>query len=560
MQPVTVWIMAKSHFNILIIDDDEADRVIYKKILSGDMLDRECTFHEVSTGRQGIQAYLDIRPDCALLDYMLPDITGLDVLNELHETSDILPIVILTGQGNETIAVDMIKRGAQEYLPKHALNTQTLWRAIINAISRADLLRKVAAQNEELRISKEIAEQESKRAIAADKAKTEFLATMSHEIRTPMNGIIGMAELLTFSPLDEKQEEYVGSIRSSGELLLTIINDTLDFAKIEARQLEFEKKPVILRNLLEDIIRLLQKRADENRISIHVSWPDGFSMPVIETDPVRLRQILINIIGNALKFTKNGSVHICITDLGRTEEAIELKFEIEDTGIGIAPEKIDAIFNRFTQADSSTTRKYGGTGLGLAICKLLVEMMGGTIGVESKPGEGSLFWFQLKFSVLGKAKNTNEKFMSDTLSPLPDEMPCLNGHILIVEDDRVGQRMAKSILQELGCTFDVAADGQEALDILAEKHAFYDLVLMDWQMPVMDGHEAIFHIRQNPWGEHLKIIALTANAVQGDREKCLAAGADDYMSKPVRLAAVITMLQKHIIPKNIALEHPAAVQ
>lgn len=465
--------------------------------------------------------------DLIILDVEISEKNGIEISRKIQKEVQTpgVPLIFITPVEYEDRLLKMFKPGEIDYVQKPFKYEELIIRIELHLA-----LRRV---QEELKKSRDIAEK-------AANAKSLFLANMSHEIRTPLNGIIGMVDIMRHTNLDMEQKEYLDIIEISGETLLMIINDILDFSKIEAGQISFEKIAFNIRQEIENVRKLLTYKIQQSKLEFLVTVSD--SVPVLVTgDPHRLKQILTNLLNNAIKFTEQGFVKLNVSLEGIINNNYKLRFEVEDSGIGISPKNQSNLFKSFTQADSSTTRRFGGTGLGLAICKRLAHMMKGEIGVESELGKGSLFWFTAVFEpvVSGKRPDNPNAFVLTGEEPLD---------ILLAEDNEINAKVSMLCIRKLGHKVKLAKNGVEALELFQKNH--FDIILMDVHMPGIDGVEASQEIRRieknNGIEDGVPIIAMTANKYNDDIKHFLGSGMNDHLGKPFRPSELEAILKRNL--------------
>jgi signal transduction histidine kinase/CheY-like chemotaxis protein/HPt (histidine-containing phosphotransfer) domain-containing protein len=453
---------------------------------------------------------------------------------------DNIAIVATSFQTLETDNISLIKKSNDAHTQKMELTNElaTAFALIVIFISVLVLLRDIRRRNvleKELRFAE-------KQAYKVAEMKEQFMANMSHEIRTPMNAILGFANFLNHTKLDSKQQEYINAIRTSGENLLTIINDILDFSKIEAGMLRIENISFSPADMLHSLQMMFSQKANDKNLSLNFNIDSGIP-PTVSGDPTRLTQILVNIINNAIKFTEQGGVSVTAKVDSESKDEITLEFQIKDSGIGISPENLKTIFDRFNQADTDTTRKFGGSGLGLSIVKKLVELQKGQINVDSNLGLGSVFTFRIPYK-----KNPDVQSFITSPNIIPTASDNINSTVLVVEDNPMNQKLAQSLLDYWGFSCEIANNGRIALEKLKVKK--FNLILMDIQMPELNGYDTTSAIRLN-LRIQTPIIAMTAHALPGEREKCLSFGMNDYISKPIRENELLQLINKYIATQNI---------
>jgi signal transduction histidine kinase len=533
--------------HILVVDDEPDLELLIRQKFRHQIKDGKYRFSFAGNGTEALAMLEnDESFDLILTDLNMPEMDGLSLLSNLKNKDGVFKAVVVSAYGDMDNIRAAMNLGAFDFITK-PIDFNDLEKTIDKTLAEVALIRRGIEAREQLQKAirdKEIAEIERQKAEQAKKHERQFLANMSHEIRTPMNAIIGMTKLLMNISTEHRQLKYIKGIKDSAENLLAIINDILDLSKIESGKIKIEHIPFSIHDTLDLVLTTLRPKAEEKGLMLSSNIDE--SVPAsVEGDPVRLYQILMNLVGNAIKFTEKGSVNVNIITAGRTDGQIPIRFDVADTGIGISEENLSKIFEKFTQASSDTTRKFGGTGLGLTISKQLIELQKGHITVWSRPGEGSVFSFTIPYiqTVETPVENKSELPSAETLRLIQDKK------ILIVEDNAFNQIVAVDSIHEIipSIPLDIAENGKVAIEMHQKNH--YDLIIMDIQMPEMDGFEAsrIIRNRLSPPLSDVPIIAMTASVTREDVEDCFEAGMDEFVAKPFNQAELINKMSRLLI-------------
>jgi len=562
--------MDKEIIRILLVEDDPDYRRTVNTVLAESS---RAVYYHIKTANNTARAVECLRNpgapgfDVIVLDLGLPDSNGTGSIKRLHRLCSGTPIIALTEQRDEELGLQAIKHGADDYFAKDDALKGILARAIRHTIERRKIteqLRRAKLRAEQLKTETEHVNRQlktavkaanlmAKEAIRVEQSKSQFLADMSHEIRIPMNAIIGFSQVLADEDITDRQKEFVRIIRDSGESLLNLIDDILDFSKIEAGKIYIEIADCSLKKVLNRVESMIRFYVEEKGLEFKIVRSD--SLPArIRTDSVRLRQCLTNLVGNAVKFTKKGHVYLNVS-LERDNGESFIRFDVEDTGAGIPAERQQAIFESFVQADKTVGRTFGGTGLGLTITKRLTELLGGTLGLTSEEGKGSVFTLRIPTGIDTRRLPACEQ--DDTDGRHADEQqpqePRFSGRVLVVEDVPTNRKLLMLLLEKMGFEVSIAEDGRRAID-KAQAESF-DLILMDMQMPHVNGYEATRLLKQE--GTTTPIIAVTAHAMKGDDKRCIEAGCDGYLSKPIDRDKLIATIRKCLPATNmVSSGHP----
>ena len=535
--------------SILVIEDDAGDfgllRVFIRQAGIIPVRNHDPVLWAQSMA-EGIALAQRHKPDIILLDLSLPDSNGVATVIAMRAAETEAPIVVLTGNADDSLAIRALEAGAQDFLVKGQYDHDLLGRALRYALVRGKLEKSLRHHQQHLEkmveertaalsIAKEAAE-------AASRAKSTFLANMSHELRTPMNAIIGMTDIVLRRTTDPTQTDQLTKVKKASDHLLNVINDILDISKIEAERLTLEKTRFKLGMVLENLMSMVGPAAAGKNLQIQLDLPAEVAGMTLCGDPLRLGQIMLNLTGNAVKFTERGSITLRVRIVADSATDVQLRFEVEDTGIGISSEDQRRLFTAFEQADGSMTRKHGGTGLGLAISRRLARLMGGDVGVISQSGAGSTFWLTVRVLKETAAAVLPAPTMTKDSAEMRLRSAFAGTRILLTEDEPINREVSLMLLEDVGLAVDVAEDGAEAVE-MAKNHR-YALILMDMQMPTLNGVEATQLIRTLPGYERIPIVAMTANVFDEDRQACLEAGMVDHIGKPIRPEKLFETLLK----------------
>ncbi|MCK5259839.1 MAG: response regulator [Candidatus Omnitrophica bacterium] len=527
-----------NQLKILIVDDDEEDYMIIRELFS-EIVGKKYRLDWAA----GYEAALEIIErndhDVYLFDYRLGDHTGLGLLRAAIDNGCKAPIILLTGQGDHEIDLLAMKMGAADYLVKGEMDAAFLDRSVRYALEHKNMENELRVMLRDLQRAHEAL----KKAVSTAKVKSDFLANMSHEIRTPMNAILGFSELLRRTPLDGKQKNYSETVSSSGKLLIGIIDDILDISKLESGNIMLESSGFNLEDLILDVFKMIVTRMKDKPFDTYVDIAEDVPREVFG-DEIRLKQVLVNLLGNAVKFTSQGDIGVIVEledKVGDEPDNIYLRFTVKDTGIGIPEDKHELIFETFSQADETTTRRFGGTGLGLAISKAIVEMMGGRIRVESEEGKGSKFIFTIAI----KKKTAFDRKEQD--QDIPGQLK--GKKVFIIDDNQIARKIVNKCCIGMGLDVVGIADSpQSALhkieNTITKKNLIPDLVLCDLIMEGMDGFELVKHIKENEEFKDVKYIAVTADIRAETSDKAAEGTFDAYITKPVSLMNMMRVIKK----------------